>query len=187
MPVSLDPITLSVIQNGLQQVCNEMDLAFCRAAFSPVISEGMDRSDGIYSREDGSLIAQLSNPDMRVPIAHALAHPGRIASGARPLDLASLRSLSFERPDHQRFPCLKLAYAALRAGGAAPAVLNAANEVAVEAFLAGRIRFTAIAPVIEDTLSGIAAAPADSLGEVLEADALARRKAGERIAMRQAA
>jgi len=136
---------------------------------------------------DGSLIAQLSNPDMRVPIAHALAHPGRIASGARPLDLASLRSLSFERPDHQRFPCLKLAYAALRAGGAAPAVLNAANEVAVEAFLAGRIRFTAIAPVIEDTLSGIAAAPADSLGEVLEADALARRKAGERIAMRQAA
>jgi 1-deoxy-D-xylulose-5-phosphate reductoisomerase len=136
---------------------------------------------------DGSVIAQLSNPDMRVPIAHALAHPGRIASGARPLDLAALRSLSFEKPDQQRFPCLALAHAALREGGTAPAVLNAANEVAVEAFLAGRIRFTAIAPVIADTLASIAAAPADSLGEVLEADALARRKAGERIALRQAA
>jgi 1-deoxy-D-xylulose-5-phosphate reductoisomerase len=98
-----------------------------------------------------------------------------------------VRSLSFEKPDQQRFPCLALAHAALREGGTAPAVLNAANEVAVEAFLAGRIRFTAIAPVIEDTLASIAAAPADALGEVLEADALARRKAGERIALRQAA
>src|SRR5512134_4124875 len=80
---------------------------------------------------DGSVIAQLSNPDMRVPIAHALAYPERIASGARPLDLAAMKSLSFERPDHQRFPCLRLACQAMRAGGTAPAVLNAANEVAV--------------------------------------------------------
>jgi 1-deoxy-D-xylulose-5-phosphate reductoisomerase len=136
---------------------------------------------------DGSVIAQLSNPDMRVPIAHALAYPERIASGARPLDLAALKNLSFERPDHQRFPCLRLACQAMRAGGTAPAVLNAANEVAVEAFLDGRIPFTAIAAVIEDTVAGIAGGHAGSLGEVLEADALARRKASERIVVRQAA
>jgi 1-deoxy-D-xylulose-5-phosphate reductoisomerase len=136
---------------------------------------------------DGSVIAQLSNPDMRVPIAHALAHPQRIASGARPLELATLKSLSFEQPDHQRFPCLRLAYDALRAGGTAPAILNAANEVAVEAFLAGRIPFTAIPAVIADTLSGIGATAADSLAQVLEADAAARRAAGERVLLRQAA
>jgi 1-deoxy-D-xylulose-5-phosphate reductoisomerase len=101
---------------------------------------------------DGSVIAQLSNPDMRVPIAHALAHPQRIASGARPLDLTAMKNLSFERPDHERFPCLALAYEALRAGGTAPTVLNAANEVAVEAFLAGRLPFTAIPNVIEGSL-----------------------------------
>ncbi|MGH8721339.1 MAG: 1-deoxy-D-xylulose-5-phosphate reductoisomerase, partial [Burkholderiales bacterium] len=82
---------------------------------------------------DGSMIAQLSNPDMRVPIAHALAHPERIESGAQRLDLASIKTLSFEKPDPLRFPCLPLAYDALRAGGTAPAVLNAANEVAVAA------------------------------------------------------
>jgi 1-deoxy-D-xylulose-5-phosphate reductoisomerase len=135
---------------------------------------------------DGSVIGQLSNPDMRVPIAHALAHPERIASGARPLELATLKTLSFEQPDHQRFPCLELAYQALKAGGSAPAVLNAANEVAVEAFLAGRIPFTAIAAVIADTLGSVRATPADSLAQVLEADAAARRKAGDRI-LRQAA
>jgi 1-deoxy-D-xylulose-5-phosphate reductoisomerase len=124
---------------------------------------------------------------MRVPIAHALAYPERIASGARPLDLAAMKNLSFERPDHQRFPCLRLAHEAMRAGGTAPAVLNAANEVAVQAFLAGRIPFTAIASVIEDTLHGVGTTPADSLAEVLAADSVARRKAGERILLRQAA
>jgi len=136
---------------------------------------------------DGSVIAQLSNPDMRVPIAYALAHPARIASGARPLDLAGLKSLAFERLEPKRFPCLGLARAALRAGGTAPAALNAANEVAVEAFLSRRIRFTAIAAVIEDTLNGIAPAAAGTLAEILEADAIARRKALERIALREAA
>jgi len=136
---------------------------------------------------DGSVIAQLSNPDMRVPIAYALAHPERIASGARPLDLASLKSLAFERLEPERFPCLGLARAALRAGGTAPAALNAANEVAVEAFLSRRIRFTAIAAVIEDTLSGIDATAAGTLAEILDADAIARRKALERIALREAA
>ncbi|HEX2197952.1 MAG TPA: 1-deoxy-D-xylulose-5-phosphate reductoisomerase, partial [Burkholderiales bacterium] len=136
---------------------------------------------------DGSVIAQLSNPDMRVPIAHALAYTQRIASGARPLDLAALQDLSFERPDHQRFPCLPLAYAALRAGGTAPAALNAANEVAVEAFLAGRLPFGAIARVIDGTLHSMAMTQAETLPEILETDALARRKAGERIGMARAA
>jgi 1-deoxy-D-xylulose-5-phosphate reductoisomerase len=136
---------------------------------------------------DGSVIAQLSNPDMRVPIAHALAYPQRIASGARPLDLAAINDLSFHRPDHQRFPCLPLAYAALRAGGSAPAALNAANEVAVQAFLAGRLPFTAIPRVIEATLESMAVTKAETLAEILEADGLARRKAGERIQMARAA
>jgi len=136
---------------------------------------------------DGSVIAQLSNPDMRVPIAHALAYPDRIASGVRPLDLAGMRSLSFERPDHERFPCLELAYAALRAGGTAPAVLNAANEIAVEAFLAGRLPFTAIARVIDETLQGVPRSDAATLDAVMQADALARRKAGERVLLGQAA
>jgi 1-deoxy-D-xylulose-5-phosphate reductoisomerase len=130
---------------------------------------------------DGSVIAQLSNPDMRVPIANALAYPERMESGAQSLDLASIGSLSFEKPDLERFPCLGLAYAALRAGGTVPAVLNAANEVAVEAFLAGRLGFTEIAGVISDTLQEVPARPADSLPEVMEADGRARNEAQKRV------
>jgi len=131
---------------------------------------------------DGSVIAQLSNPDMRVPIAHALGFPERIASGAAPLDLAALGQLSFDRPDPQRFPCLGLAYAALRQGGTAPAVLNAANEIAVAAFLDGRLRYTAIPQVIEHALGRVPAAPADGLEAVLEADRGARRAATDGVA-----
>jgi 1-deoxy-D-xylulose-5-phosphate reductoisomerase len=131
---------------------------------------------------DGSVIAQLSNPDMRVPIAHALGFPERIESGARPLDLAAIGQLTFEHPDLQRFPCLGLAYAALRAGGTAPAVLNAANEVAVAAFLDGKLRYTAIPQVIEHALERMPAAPADSLEAVLEADRVARAAAGDGVA-----
>jgi 1-deoxy-D-xylulose-5-phosphate reductoisomerase len=118
---------------------------------------------------------------MRVPIAHALAWPERIASGAQPLDLASIRHLSFEKPDLARFPCLSLAYAALRSGGTAPAVLNAANEVAVEAFLGGRLPFTGIPGVIADTLDSVPARAADDLAAVMAADAHARRAASARI------
>ena len=135
---------------------------------------------------DGSMIAQLSNPDMRVPIAHALGYPQRIASGARPLDLTAMGHLSFERPDERRFPCLGLAYAALEAGGTAPALLNAANEVAVAAFLAGRLSFTGIAPLIAQTLAQVPAGPARDLAAVLDADARARRSAGA-LVMAQAA
>jgi 1-deoxy-D-xylulose-5-phosphate reductoisomerase len=130
---------------------------------------------------DGSVIAQLSNPDMRVPIAHALGFPERIASGATPLDLAAIGQLSFERPDAGRFPCLDLAYSALRAGGTAPAVLNAANEVAVAAFLEGRLAYTAIPQVIEQVLARTPAAAADSLQGVLEADSAARRAAADGV------
>lgn len=130
---------------------------------------------------DGSVLAQLSNPDMRVPIAHAMGFPERIASGAQPLDFALMKSLSFERPDSIRFPCLELAYAALRAGGTAPAVLNAANEVAVEAFLSRRASFTSIPRVIEQTLERVPAAPARDLGAVLAADEQARRVARSSI------
>ena len=129
---------------------------------------------------DGSVIAQLSNPDMRVPIANALAWPERIESGAASLELAA-KHLSFEKPDLARFPCLGFAYAALREGGTAPVVLNAANEIAVEAFLAGRLAFTGIAGVIAETLSAVPAGPADDLQDVLDADARARREAANRI------
>jgi 1-deoxy-D-xylulose-5-phosphate reductoisomerase len=130
---------------------------------------------------DGSVIAQLSNPDMRVPIAHALAFPARVESGVRPLDLAALQTLAFERLDEQRFPCIRFAYRALASEGTAPAVLNAANEVAVEAFLAGRLPFTGIPSLIQDTLDAVASAPASDLEAVLDADASARRAALSRI------
>ncbi len=126
---------------------------------------------------DGSVLAQMGNPDMRTPIAHALAYPERIASGVRPLDLAAIGRLDFERPDLDRFPCLRLAYAALRAGGGAPAVLNAANEVAVAAFLDGRIRFTAIADTVERVLDDIDAGLPQSLDDVLALDRRTRARA----------
>ena len=130
---------------------------------------------------DGSVIAQLSNPDMRVPIAHALGFPERIDSGAARLDLAAIGQLTFEKPDARRFPCLGLAYQALAAGGTGPAVLNAANEVAVAAFLEGRIGYTAIPRLIESVLAKLPAGPADGLETVLDADRRARAAAAAGI------
>jgi 1-deoxy-D-xylulose-5-phosphate reductoisomerase len=126
---------------------------------------------------DGSVLAQLGNPDMRTPIAHALAWPERIESGVESLDLVRVAGLQFEAPDRSRFPCLALAEAAARAGGTAPAVLNAANEVAVAAFLEGRLNFTAIATVIEGVLGAHEPARAAGLDDVLAADAWARERA----------
>lgn len=123
---------------------------------------------------DGSVLAQLGNPDMRTPIAHALAWPERIDSGVAPLDLFRVAQLDFEAPDEQRFPCLRLARQAAEAGGCAPAMLNAANEVAVSAFLERRIRFTEIASMIGDVLEAESNTAADSLDAVLHADAKAR-------------
>ncbi len=126
---------------------------------------------------DGSMLAQLGAPDMRTPIAQALAWPERFASGVESLDLAAIGQLGFEPPDHARFPSLGLARAAARAGGTAPAVLNAANEVAVQAFLDRRLNFTAIAAVIDKVLQRLASSPVKALGDVLDADAAARRLA----------
>jgi 1-deoxy-D-xylulose-5-phosphate reductoisomerase len=126
---------------------------------------------------DGSVLAQLGNPDMRTPIAHALGFPERIESGARPLDVFELQALSFERPDAARFPCLQLAYQALRAGGSAPVVLNAANEVAVERFLGRALRFDRIPSVIEEVLAQVGPMPVAQLEDILEVDRLARQAA----------
>jgi 1-deoxy-D-xylulose-5-phosphate reductoisomerase len=126
---------------------------------------------------DGSMLAQLGNPDMRTPIAHALGWPERIASGVESLDILRAARLDFEAPDATRFPCLGLARAAAEAGGTAPAVLNAANEVAVEAFLQRRLSFLEIPEVIERVLAGHRTQPASSLDDVLGADDWARREA----------
>ncbi|HKC45567.1 MAG TPA: 1-deoxy-D-xylulose-5-phosphate reductoisomerase [Burkholderiales bacterium] len=131
---------------------------------------------------DGSVIAQLGNPDMRTPIAQALAHPGRIDAGVAPLDLGKLGSLTFESPDFDRFRALALAYDVLAAGGTAPAIFNAANEVAVGAFLDGNLPFPRITDVIEATLERLVTTPIATLEDVLAADATARRVATDALA-----
>jgi 1-deoxy-D-xylulose-5-phosphate reductoisomerase len=128
---------------------------------------------------DGSVIAQLSCPDMRTPIAHALAFPERIEAGVANLDLVALGRLTFEAVDRVRFPCVDLAYDAIRRGGTAAAVLNAANEIAVEAFLGGRLQFTGIPALIEGTLAASEVREVSSLQDVIEADFLARTAARE--------
>ncbi len=126
---------------------------------------------------DGSVLAQLGSPDMRTPIAYALAWPKRIPTPAKRLDLAAIGALTFEAPDPVRFPALRLARAALGAGGTAPAVLNAANEVAVGAFLDGRIGFLDIAATVERTLDAMPAEPLASLEHLREIDGRARQQA----------
>ena len=130
---------------------------------------------------DGSVIAQLGNPDMRTPIAHAMAFPERVDAGVKPLDLFAIGQLNFERPDLDRFPCLALAYRALAEEGVAPAVLNAANEVAVGCFLDGALGFDRIPAVIAATLDAMNPSAADSLEVVLEADRWAREFAAGHI------
>jgi 1-deoxy-D-xylulose-5-phosphate reductoisomerase len=124
---------------------------------------------------DGSVLAQLGNPDMRTPIAHSLAWPERIDSGVESLNLFDVAHLDFEIPDLERFPCLRLACEAMAAGGTTTAIMNAANEIAVESFLNKQIRFTEIPQMIEATLENISGAEADSIDTVLLADAEARR------------
>ncbi len=136
--------------------------------------------------DDGSVLAQLGNPDMRTPIAHALAYPQRIASGVESLSLARIGTLSFEDPDLERFPCLGLALAALTAGGRAPCVLNAANEIAVAEFLSGRIGFAAIDAVNADVLARLGQGKAGAnVGAVLELDAEARALAVQMVRERR--
>ena len=130
---------------------------------------------------DGSVLAQLGNPDMRTPIAYGLAYPERIEAGVAPLDLFKVATMNFVAPDFERFPCLNLAYQALRAAGTAPAVLNAANEVAVEAFLDKQISFLSIPRVIEAVLNTLPVSMVNCLDDVLGADAEARGAAQQHI------
>jgi 1-deoxy-D-xylulose-5-phosphate reductoisomerase len=131
---------------------------------------------------DGSVLAQMGNPDMRTPIAHAMAYPERFDSGVAPLDIFAVRQMDFEQPNLERFPCLRLAYQAIKAGGIMPTVLNAANEIAVEAFLNEQIRFTDIAVTIEKTMHEFSPESADTLEVVLATDQKARTVAQQMIA-----
>ena len=135
----------------------------------------------LVSYVDGSVLAQLGNPDMRTPIAHALAWPERIASGVEPLDLVGLARLDFEAPDLERFPCLRLAQQAAASGGDFPAALNAANEVAVAAFLAGQIAFTAIPQVVAGVLDRWQGSEPVDLAWVQQSDKLARELAQRQV------
>lgn len=140
----------------------------------------------MVSYVDGSVLAQLGNPDMRTPIAHALAWPERIVSGVEPLDIFEVAKLEFEKPDYQRFPCLKLCYQAIKTGGTATIVLNAANEVAVKAFLDKRIPFMAIPELIEQTLANASISDeAGTLDSILAVDDNARTITNELITRSQ--
>ena len=141
----------------------------------------------MVSYTDGSILAQLGNPDMRTPIAHCLAWPERIDSGVEPLDIFDVAKLEFEKPDVERFPCLGLCYQAMRAGGSAGIVLNAANEIAVEAFLQRKIPFTSIARLIESVLSETTITDVKSLDTILAVDQAARNTAQSHINKSQTA
>jgi len=176
--ISVDSATL--MNKGLEliEACRLFDL---RPEQVEIVIHPQSVIHSMVEYTDGSVLAQLSNPDMRTPIAHALAWPERIESGVTSLDLAAIGRLDFERPDAERFPCLRLARAAAETGGTAPAILNAANEVAVAAFLAGEIGFTDIARVIARCMAGIPAREGAELATILADDARARELAREFI------
>jgi 1-deoxy-D-xylulose-5-phosphate reductoisomerase len=136
----------------------------------------------MVSYHDGSVLAQLGNPDMRTPIAHAMAWPQRMTSGVAELDLFEVAQLNFERPDMERFPCLSLAYSAGKTGGTSPAIMNAANEIAVQSFLDEEIGFTEIPQIISQTMAAVETQPASSLEVVLAADQAAREIAKSLVA-----
>ena len=172
--ISVDSATL--MNKGLEVI--EATLLFCLPETQvDVVVHPQSVVHSLVEYADGSMLAQLGAPDMRTPIAQALAWPERFASGVQSLDLLAIGHLGFEPPDHVRFPSLTLARAAARAGGTAPTVLNAANEVAVQAFLDRRLNFVGISTVIDKVLQRLNASPVTDLGDVLEADAAARRLA----------
>ena len=177
--ISVDSATL--MNKGLEliEACLLFDLP---PAQVDVVVHPQSIVHSLVEYVDGSMLAQLGNPDMRTPIAHALGWPERLASGVESLDIIRAARLEFEAPDLQRFPCLGLARSAAEAGGTAPAVLNAANEVAVQAFLDLRLEFAGIAGIIAQVLSQHSSMPLTSLQDVLDADAWARKAASEAIA-----
>ena len=170
--ISVDSATM--MNKGLEVIEAHWLFGLPRAAIDVVIHP-QSVIHSLVEFADGSMLAQMGNPDMRIPIAHALAHPARIDSGAAPLELTQLAALTFEVPDLERFACLKLAYAALDAGGSAPLALSAANEIAVAAFLAGRVGYLDIARGCADTLGQWNAREVGSIDDAVAADAAARR------------
>lgn len=133
--------------------------------------------------KDGAFLAHMGVPDMRIPIQYAFTYPERLTTPARPMDFGAIGRIHFEKPDIKRFPCLKLAYDAGRQGGTMPAVLNAANEVAVQAFLQGRIGFTSIARLVERVMLKHYGLPAPDLDAILASDAWARRVSADLISL----
>jgi len=182
--ISVDSATL--MNKGLEiiEACHLFSIAPERVN---VVIHPQSIVHSLVEYEDGSVLAQMSQPDMRVPIAHALGWPERIASGVPALDLVQIGRLSFEAPDLERFPCLALAQEAARTGGSAPAVMNAANEIAVAAFLGRRLNFAGIAGVIESVLQQHEARPLQGLDDALAADAWARERAQAALTSRHAA
>jgi 1-deoxy-D-xylulose-5-phosphate reductoisomerase len=176
--ISVDSATM--MNKGLE-VIEACWLFDCRPEQVSVLLHPQSVVHSMVGYADGSVLAQLGNPDMRTPIAHALAWPERIGSGVRPLDLAEVARLEFFPLEPERFPCLSLAYQALRAGGTSTAVLNAANEVAVQSFLDEQICFTDIPCVIEHALEQVSATSAGSLDAILAADGAGRAAAGAYI------
>ena len=174
--ISVDSATL--MNKGLE-VIEARFLFGVQASSIEVLVHPQSVVHSLVDYVDGSMLAQLGNPDMRTAIAYGLGWPDRLDSGVAPLDLAALGRLDFEAPDPAAFPCLGLAYAALATGGTAPAILNAANEVAVAAFLAGSLPFLGIPALVEATLSALSPEPAGSLDVLLACDDRARRRATE--------
>ncbi|MCL4139640.1 UNVERIFIED_CONTAM: hypothetical protein GTU68_015583 [Idotea baltica] len=176
--ITIDSSTL--MNKGLEVI--EANELFGKPADIEVVVHPQSIVHSMVTYADGSTIAQLSNPDMRLPIAYALAYPDRFDVAYGKIDWADLGRLDFEPPDRQAFPCLDLAFEAGRVGGTAPAWLSASNEVAVEAFLAGRIAWRAIAETIEATMQHHDGVAADSLEAVLDGDARARKYAEQVLA-----
>jgi 1-deoxy-D-xylulose-5-phosphate reductoisomerase len=172
--ISVDSATM--MNKGLEVIEAHWLFGVARSAIEVVVHP-QSVIHSLVEYVDGSVLAQLGHPDMRTPIAQALAFPERVDTGVPALDLASLAALTFEAPDLERFPCLALAYAALDAGGSAPIALNAANEVAVAAFLSGGARFGDIAAVCRRVLDDERVHPVATLDDALAADASARRRA----------
>ncbi|CUI03433.1 1-deoxy-D-xylulose-5-phosphate reductoisomerase [Massilia antarctica] len=177
--ISVDSATM--MNKGLE-VIEAHWLFGAPAALIEVVIHPQSVIHSMVSYVDGSVIAELGNPDMRTPIANALAFPERIESGVAQLDLTSIGTLQFYKPDFARFPCLALAFESLDAGGTAPALLNAANEVAVQAFLERRIGFRDIDRVIARVMHENPHEPASSIGAVMACDARARAAAGSIVA-----
>jgi 1-deoxy-D-xylulose-5-phosphate reductoisomerase len=172
--ISIDSATL--MNKGLE-VIEACELFSVSADDIEVVVHPESIIHSMVSYQDGSVIAQMGRPDMRTPIAHCLAWPTRIESGVKPLNFFDIAGLHFEKPDTKRFPLLRLAFDAQRAGGTAPTILNAANEIAVEAFLSGSVAFLQLAEIVEETLSLSKISPASDLTTIIEADKNARETA----------